>query len=104
MLAMMVAGIGRGDEVITPPNSFVASTAAIVHLGATPVFADVLAGPEHRSREDRARDHAQDQGDHAGPSHRPRLPDGRDHGDRGPHGLVVIEDAAQAIGSMYKGR
>src|SRR6266446_234705 len=35
MLAMLVAGVGRGDEVITPPNSFVASTAAIVHIGAT---------------------------------------------------------------------
>jgi dTDP-4-amino-4,6-dideoxygalactose transaminase len=43
MLAMLVAGIGRGDEVITPPNSFVASTAAVVHIGATPVFADVLS-------------------------------------------------------------
>ena len=43
MLAMLVGGVGRGDEVITPPNSFVASTAAIVHLGATPVFADVLS-------------------------------------------------------------
>src|ERR1043166_7772298 len=41
-LAMKVAGIGAGDEVITPPNSFVASTATIVHLGARPVFADVL--------------------------------------------------------------
>ena len=31
----------RGDEVITPPNSFIASTAVIVHLGAKPIFVDV---------------------------------------------------------------
>ena len=32
----------KGDEVITPPNSFIASTAVILHLGAKPVFVDVL--------------------------------------------------------------
>ena len=41
VLGLHLLGIKRGDEVITPPNSFVASTAAIVHLGAIPVFADV---------------------------------------------------------------
>ncbi len=40
-LALHLLGVRRGDEVITPPNSFVASTAVIVHLGAKPVFADV---------------------------------------------------------------
>ena len=43
ILGMKALGIGPGDEVITPPNSFIASTASIVMTGATPVFADVLA-------------------------------------------------------------
>lgn len=42
MLGMLAAGIKPGDEVITPPNSFVASTSAIIHVGAHPVFVDVL--------------------------------------------------------------
>ena len=39
--AIEIMGIGKGDEVITPPNSFVSSTSCIVRAGATPVFADV---------------------------------------------------------------
>ena len=42
-LALHLLGVRRGDEVITPPNSFIASTAVIVHLGAKPVFVDVLS-------------------------------------------------------------
>ena len=40
-LGLHTLGIKKGDEVITPPNSFIASTAAIVHLGAIPRFVDV---------------------------------------------------------------
>lgn len=40
-LALFSLGVRKGDEVITPANSFIASTAVIVHLGAKPVFVDV---------------------------------------------------------------
>ena len=40
-LALKLVGIKKGDEVITPPNSFISSTSSIIHLGAKPVFVDV---------------------------------------------------------------
>jgi dTDP-4-amino-4,6-dideoxygalactose transaminase len=104
LLAMKVAGIGPGDEVITPPNSFVASTATIVQLGATPVFADVLPDqnidPEKIERAITPRTRA------IMPVHLTgrvcRMDEIMEIAER--HGLVVIEDAAQSIGSMYRGR
>ncbi len=40
-LALHLVGVKKGDEVITPPNSFISSTSSIIHIGAKPVFADV---------------------------------------------------------------
>lgn len=40
--ALHLLGVRKGDEVITTPNSFIASVSVIVHLGATPIFVDVL--------------------------------------------------------------
>jgi dTDP-4-amino-4,6-dideoxygalactose transaminase len=104
ILSMKVAGIGPGDEVITPPNSFVASTAAIIQLGAKPVFADVLPDqnidPEQIERAITPRTRA------IMPVHLTgrvcRMDEIMEIAER--RGLVVIEDAAQSIGSTYKGR
>jgi len=103
-LAMTAAGIGPGDEVITPPNSFVASTATIVQVGAKPVFADVLPDqnidPEAIERAITPRTKV------VMPVHLTgrvcRMDEILDIAAR--HRLIVIEDAAQSIGSMYQGR
>jgi len=103
ILALEALGIGPGDEVITPPNSFVASTAVINRVGATPVFADVLADqnidPRAVERVVTTRTKA------IMPVHltgrvadmNPIVKLARDRG------IAVIEDAAQAIGSRYDG-
>jgi dTDP-4-amino-4,6-dideoxygalactose transaminase len=104
ILAMKVAGIRPGDEVITPPNSFVASTAAIVHVGARPVFADVLPDqnidPEAIARAITPRTRA------VMPVHLTgrvcRMDAIMEIAER--HRLIVIEDAAQSIGSTFQGR
>jgi len=103
ILGLKAMGIGPGDEVITPPNSFVASTAVIVAVGATPVFADV--------RDDQNID-PQAIAAAITPRTRAIMPvhlTGR-VADMGPimelaqrHGLGLIEDAAQSIGSRYQG-
>jgi dTDP-4-amino-4,6-dideoxygalactose transaminase len=103
-LGMAALGIGPGDEVITPPNSFIASTAAIVQLGAHPVFVDV--------RDDQNID-AERIAAAITPKTKAIMPvhlTGR-VADMAPimevaerHGLRVVEDAAQSIGSRYDGR
>jgi len=101
ILSMRALGIGPGDEVITPPNSFVASTSAVVHVGATPVFADVLADqnidPAAISRAITSKTKA------IMPVHLTgRVAEMAEiMALANEHGLHVIEDAAQSIGSLY---
>jgi len=104
MLALALSGIGKGDEVITPPNSFIASTAAIVHIGAIPVFVDVL--PDQNIDPYKIEASITEKTKAIMPVHLT----GR-MCDMDPimaiakkHGLVVIEDAAQSVGSKYKGK
>jgi dTDP-3-amino-3,4,6-trideoxy-alpha-D-glucose transaminase len=40
-LVLTAAGIGRGDEVVVPGHTFIASALSVLHAGATPVFCDV---------------------------------------------------------------
>jgi dTDP-4-amino-4,6-dideoxygalactose transaminase len=104
ILAMIAAGIGAGDEVITPPNSFVASTASIVHVGARPVFADVLPDqnidPDAIERAITSRTKAIMAVHLTGRVC--RMDAILEIANK--HGLLVIEDSAQAIGSLYNNR
>jgi dTDP-4-amino-4,6-dideoxygalactose transaminase len=104
ILVMKALNIGRGDEVITPPNSFVASTAAIIAVGATPVFADVL--PDQNIDPGAVEAAVTQRTKAIMPVHLT----GR-MADMNPlmaiarkHSLAVIEDSAQAVGSTYDGR
>lgn len=104
-LALIAAGVGPGDEVVTVPMTFVATAAAIHCAGATPVFVDI--DPETWTLDPVALEGAITQRTKAViPVHL--------HGrvaDMDPilviarrHNLIVIEDAAQAHGAEYRGR
>ncbi len=41
-MGLKLLGVKKGDEVITPPNSFISSTTSITHIGAKPIFVDVI--------------------------------------------------------------
>jgi len=104
-LALLAAGVGPGDEVITVPATFVATVAAIQYTGARPVFVDV--DPESYTM-----DVAQIESVITAktkaivPVHLYGNPADMDPilDIAGRHGLTVIEDAAQAHGAEYKGR
>lgn len=104
-IALRLAGIGPGDEVITTPLTWVATANVILQVGATPVFADV--DPHTRnidlSRVQSAitpRTRAIIPVDLAGlPVDRDRL-----YSIANKHHLRVVEDAAQALGSSWKGQ
>ena len=83
-VALLGLGIGRGDEVITVPNSDIGSTAAIHHAGATAVWVDVEPDTgERRSAPCRCGGHPADGRDSCRRSLRAPRRHGRPSGDRG---------------------
>jgi perosamine synthetase len=104
-LAVRLAGLGPGDEVITTPFSFVASANCILYEGATPVFADV--DPQTLNLDPQGVEAAVTErtkailavdifGYPAELDALARIAEG--------HGLELLEDACQALGAQYRGR
>src|SRR5688572_24047013 len=105
LVALMALEIGPGDEVICPSFTFFATAGCIARVGATPVFADVLASSFNLNPDDVA----------------PRITRRTkavipvhlfgQSADMDPllavaqkHGLAIVEDAAQSLGARYHGR
>jgi perosamine synthetase len=104
-LCMRLAGVGPGDEVITSPYSFVASANCAIYAGATPVFADIdprtyNLTPEAVEAAVTDRTKAVVAVDIYG--YPCELDELREVCER--HGLYLVEDACEALGSRYKGR
>lgn len=102
-LALLATGIGPGDEVIIPANTFIATALATVHAGATPVFVDVepdtynikpltiMAAVTDRTR---AIIPVHLYGQACNMDVIMKIAD--------KYNLIVIEDCAQAVGAMWK--
>jgi perosamine synthetase len=104
-LAIRLAGIGPGDEVVTSPFSFVASANCALYEGARPVFADI--DPRTLNLDPRAVEAALTERTRAVVAvdifgYPCELDELRGICER--HGLALIEDACEALGALYKGR
>jgi dTDP-4-amino-4,6-dideoxygalactose transaminase len=104
-LSLLASGVGPGDEVITTPLTFAATANVILHVGATPVLADICADdlnidPEQIERRLTPKTKA------IMPVHYAGIPCRMDEilDVARQHNLRVIEDAATAAGSRYKER
>jgi dTDP-4-amino-4,6-dideoxygalactose transaminase len=104
-LALLAAGVGPGDEVVTTPMTWAATGNMILAVGARPVFVDVDSGtlnidPEAVARAISPRTRA------LLPVHFAGQPVDLDRfrAIAADHGLALIEDAAHALGTTYRGR
>jgi perosamine synthetase len=103
-LALLVAGVGPGDEVIVPSLTFVSTVAAVLYVGATPVFADVCPDTlcvDPRDIEDRVSERTRA----IIPVHYAGHPCDMDAilALARRHSATVVEDAAHACGAVHRG-
>lgn len=104
-LSLHALGIGRGDEVLVPSFSFIATTNVVVHVGATPVFVDIDSetyniNPGKIERAITKRTRAIIPVDQIGlPCDLNKI-----YKIARKYKLKVVEDAACALGSKYKGK
>jgi len=104
-IALRIAGIGPGDEVITTPISWVATANVIIEVGATPVFADI--DPKTRNLDlDKLEAAITPRTRAIIPVYLSGLPMDMDrlYALARKYNLRIVEDAAQALGSRWKGK
>ena len=104
-IACLAANVTKGDEVITTPITFAASANCSLYCGARPVFADIdpqtyQIDPDDIEKKITDKTKAVIPVDYTGQT--PDLGKIREICDR--HGLVMIEDAAHSVGTLYRGR
>jgi len=104
-LALVAAGVGKGDEVIIPAQTFIATGLAVLYVGATPVFADIqydTGNIDPKSIKDKVTDRTKA----IIPVHWGGYPCDMDEIQQiaNEHNLIVIEDAAHALLAFYAGK
>lgn len=105
LIALMVLGIGRDDEVIVPAYSFFATAGVVDRLGATPVFVDI-ALDDYNIDPAKIEERITSATKAIMPVHLYGQTAAMEEINRiaRKHNLVVIEDAAQAVGAEYDGK
>jgi perosamine synthetase len=102
-LALVLAGVEPGDEVICPSYSFIATANAALYIGATPIFADIQPDTWNIDPDDALR-RLSPRTKAIVPVHQVGLAADLDRLSPLPRGVTIVEDAACAIGSTYRGR
>src|SRR5690606_16588642 len=104
-IALKAVGVERGDEVIVPANTFIATAEAVSNIGAVPVFADIDAN-HYTLDPTKIEERFTPRTKAIIPVHLYGLPAEMDEivEIAKARGLRIVEDCAQAHGSTYKGK